>query len=334
MHHTLRSGLFILLLFLSLTLAMPFVTYAAEPDTTEEQYIWDALLELTENPVGAAGIMGNLFYESHLCTTMLEDDADIPEGYDGESYTAAVDSGEYTDFTKDRIGYGLAQWTDSSRKAGLLKLAQEQGKSIGDLDLQLEYIGKELGKFNMLYRLSHADSIRFASDYVLLNYENPANQDEEMQKIRAKWGRTFYDKYTKAAEPAGSADDGLTQGQRDVVDVAMNSGAYGIAADLGYCQKWVSQVYREAGHPITPTASAAASAETYGYNSDLSSIPVGAAVYGFSDSQYGHVGIYVGNNQVCHNIGRAAVEPLDSWLNTYSGYGWGWPGGVDLTALD
>lgn len=332
--HKLGRRIVTTLLCVGITLALPFTASATAGDCSSEneQHIWDTLLELTGNPIGAAGIMGNLYYESFFCPTMLEN-AEIPDGYDNESYTAAVDSGEYSDFTKDGIGYGLAQWTDPSRKAGLVKLAQDQGKSIGDLDLQLEYIGKELEKFNMLYRLSHADSIRFASDYFLLHYENPTIQDEEMQKRRAKLGRSFYDKYTNDTETSEVAADGLTQAQRDVIDVAMNSGTYDISADLGYCQKWVTMVYSEAGLPISPAASAAASAEAYGYNTDLSSVPAGAVVYGYSNSQYGHVGIYVGNGQVYHNIGRVAVDSLESWIDTYSGYGWGWAGGVDLSAL-
>lgn len=49
------------------------------------------------------------------------------------TYTAAVDSGKYTDFVHDSAGYGLAQWTYWSRKEGLLKLTQKKGVSIGNL---------------------------------------------------------------------------------------------------------------------------------------------------------------------------------------------------------
>ena len=35
---------------------------------------------------------------------------------DDKQYTAAVDNGSYKNFVNDSAGYGLAQWTYSSRK--------------------------------------------------------------------------------------------------------------------------------------------------------------------------------------------------------------------------
>ncbi len=45
------------------------------------------------------------------------------------TYTAAVDSGSYTNFVHDSAGYGLAQWTYHSRKQALLDFARAAGKS-------------------------------------------------------------------------------------------------------------------------------------------------------------------------------------------------------------
>ena len=57
-----------------------------------------------------------------------------------------MDNGSYDNFIKDSAGYGLAQWTYWSRKQALLEFAKAEGKSIGDLSLQLDFIWKELSE--------------------------------------------------------------------------------------------------------------------------------------------------------------------------------------------
>ena len=44
----------------------------------------------------------------------------------------------------------------------------------------------------------------------------------------------------------------------------------------------------------------------------------------------GHVGIYIGDGIVAHNVGGVAFTDLDEWIKTYKGVCWGW-NGVDLT---
>lgn len=77
--------------------------------------------------------MGNLFAESGLIPTNLQNSYESKLGMNDASYTVAVDNGSYTNFTHDSAGYGLAQWTHWSRKQGLFQLCKSRGKSIGDL---------------------------------------------------------------------------------------------------------------------------------------------------------------------------------------------------------
>ena len=51
-----------------------------------------------------------------------------------------VNSGSYKNFSADQAGYGLAQWTSSGRKSGLLASAKNSSKNIDDLGLQLDYL--------------------------------------------------------------------------------------------------------------------------------------------------------------------------------------------------
>ena len=83
--------------------------------TTEEK-IWSYLKEQGLSDAGAAGLMGNLYAESGLSPTNLQNTYEKKLGYTDVTYTAAVDSGAYTNFVRDSAGYGLAQWTYWSRK--------------------------------------------------------------------------------------------------------------------------------------------------------------------------------------------------------------------------
>lgn len=293
----------------------------------DERYIWDFFEELTGNPYGTAGIIGNLYFESHLLSENLEPLGHEMPSLGGITYIDAIDNGVYTGFANDGMGFGLAQWTFPTRKARLVELADCQGRSIGSLDVQLDLIAEELERFNMLYRLSTAESVRFASDYVLKNFENPGDQSEEMLRSRAKICQSFYEKY------AGSgADLDITNAQGMVLGVARESDTYGIVAQEGYCQAWVAEVYEEAGFPLDPSNSASESAEKFSVSDDLDNIPAGAAIYGHSETEHGHVGIYMGNGYILHNAGGSVKQDtLDDWIQNYDGYSWGWIGGTNLS---
>ena len=169
---------------------------ALEGKCTEEK-IWKYLKKNGLNDYGVAGLMGNLFAESGLKPTNLQNCFERSLGMTDEKYTQAVDNGTYCNFVKDRAGYGLAQWTYWSRKKELLEYAKSKRKSIGDLEMQLEFLVDELGRCyaSVLKTLKTATSVRQASDVVLLKYERPADMGTEVQKKRASLGMTYYKKY-------------------------------------------------------------------------------------------------------------------------------------------
>ena len=88
-----------------------------------------------------------------------------------------MDSGAYDNFIRDSAGYGLAQWTYWSRKQALLNYARAQGKSIGDLAMQLGFLWKEMSEnyVALVATLKAAASVKNASDAVLTQYERPAD---------------------------------------------------------------------------------------------------------------------------------------------------------------
>lgn len=167
-----------------------------------EKQIWDFLKAEGFSDFGVAGLMGNLLAESGLRPNNMEDQYQSKLGYNDDSYTRAVDNGTYTNFVTDAVGYGLAQWTYWTRKQSLLNFARRNNKSIGDLDMQLCFLIKELKELytNSVYNvLRKATSILEASNAVLLNFERPANMGASVQATRARYGQTYYDRYASDA---------------------------------------------------------------------------------------------------------------------------------------
>ena len=171
---------------------------------SNEKRIWDYLKSKGLNDYGTAGLMGNLYAESGLSPINLQQTYERSLGFTDNTYTAGVDNGSYKNFVKDSAGYGLAQWTYWSRKEALLAFARASGASIGDLDMQLNFLWKELseGYRGVLSVLKNASSVLEASNAVLFNFERPANQDESVQAKRAGFGQKYYDKYANDKKEA------------------------------------------------------------------------------------------------------------------------------------
>lgn len=119
--------------------------------------------------------------------------------------------------------------------------------------------------------------------------------------------------------------------QKKVVSIATNSSQYGVPANKGYCQAWVADVLQIAVGTRGHAASAVDAGRKWSVSKDWSQIQVGATVYGYSSSQWGHVGIYIGNGMVAHNIGGVKIESLSDWVSTYKGVCWGWEQGINLS---
>jgi hypothetical protein len=190
---------------------------------TSEEKIWNFLKAKGLNDCGIAGLMGNLYAESGLRPNNLQNTYEKKLGYTDESYTAAVDSGQYANFAKDSAGYGLAQWTYHTRKAALLTFVQSCGASIGDLEAQLEFLWKELSESyrTTLAVLKSAATIRAASDRVLTDFERPADMGDTAKARRAEYGQKFYDKYKEEVSMSYTASK--------VLAVAI--------AEIGYMEK-------------------------------------------------------------------------------------------------
>lgn len=233
-----------------------------------EKRIWDFLKAEGFNDFGIAGLMGNLFAESRLLPNNIEDKYQSKLGYNDESYTCAVDNNTYTNFVKDAVGYGLAQWTYWTRKQNLLNFARQNNKSIGDLDMQLHFLVKELKESytNSVYNvLKKATSVLEASNAVLLNFERPVNISASVQATRAKYGQTYYDRYALYASSNKSEVKGMIEFEKGRSDKISKNFQYKEfdCHGQGCCSttiideklvEYVQQIRDHFGKPVTITS--------------------------------------------------------------------------------
>lgn len=104
-----------------------------------------------------------------------------------EEYVRRANAGEVVyngrTFVFDSAGFGIAQWTWWSRKKGLLDFAKSLGKSVGDLDVQVEYMFKEMRtNYTKTWKvLTTTNDYREAVKICVNDYEKPANAQEAIQ---------------------------------------------------------------------------------------------------------------------------------------------------------
>lgn len=178
-----------------------------------EQKIWNYLKGKIGNEYGVAGLMGNLQAESGLYPDRVQ--GDVPYSDYSKNYTAQVNSGAISehDFVHNGPnggGYGLAQWTFYTRKQALYDKWKSGGySSIGSIDLALDYLWVELNSTysGVLSVLKSATSIRQASDKVLHDFENPADQSTSVEETRASMGQAYYNQFTGTGGSGGGTGE-------------------------------------------------------------------------------------------------------------------------------
>lgn len=172
-----------------------------------ETYYWNAFLNAIKNEYGVAGLMGNLQAESYLIPYIRQGDTNDLQYKKSLVYTQNVNNGvisKYT-FVHDSVGYGLAQWTYHTRKEGLYNMYKTGYPSIGDAKLSVDYLLYELqNSYKSVWNtLISATSIRQASDAVLHDFENPKDQSEKVEELRASYAQEIYNRHADTPIPPG-----------------------------------------------------------------------------------------------------------------------------------
>ena len=209
-------------------------------------------------PAGACGLIGNLEAESdgfyanrveYLCLQRLQEHGKI---YTDESYTEAVDSGKLSceeflhPLPGKQYGYGLAQWTSPGRKSGLYLLKARMGVSIGDEDMQLDYLLQELSEDykSVLQVLKKTTSIREASDIVLKKFEQPADTSESVCASRAARGQKFYDNYIKGDKKVAVTAKDIIKTAKSYLGCRESDGSHRKIIDIYNSHKPLARGYK------------------------------------------------------------------------------------------
>lgn len=164
------------------------------------------------NDFAVSGVFGNLDKESGCLPNNLQNTFNTKFQLTDAQYTARVDNGTYKNFVGDHAGYGLAQWTSSDRKKGLLDLSKERKVSIADPFMQIDYLWMELHTSYfapVLKVLLNATSVQEASDIFLTRFEAPANAASKKAE-RTAAGMKFYEKYADKAVVKVSGTNNFT----------------------------------------------------------------------------------------------------------------------------
>ena len=179
-----------------------------------EQVVWDFFKSKGFTDAGAAGVLGNIANESAFNPKNLQNSYQDKLGFTDDSYTAAVDAGTYTEsqFANDSAGYGLVQWTSAGRKQGLYNFWQankEKYDSIGNLQLQLDYIWAELVNYSGLVNtLTSTDNICTGTSAFMLTYERPYDQSTQAQQTRCNSAIKYYNQFAEGSGGGGGGGGG------------------------------------------------------------------------------------------------------------------------------
>lgn len=170
-------------------------------------YIAQKCLEAGMTVAGAAGVLANVAAESAFNPRNLQDSYERAIGYDDDSYTEAVDNGTYQSFTRDSAGYGLAQWTAGDRKAKMLTYFKRRGKSIGDFELQVEYLIHDIRTFynSKPWKTCISSSNPYDCGYAVCKYYEICDNLEASSQYRGNQAQAKWLGFIQA-----SLDSGLT----------------------------------------------------------------------------------------------------------------------------
>ena len=144
-----------------------------------KQAIFEQLRRAGCTPTGALALMGNWQEESGLEACRLQGDFS-PDRYLSKDYANKVDNGLISDyaFSHDGKGWGLAQWTYSTRKTGLLNFCRRHSISIANETAQVDYAIAELKTdYPTLWSFlcsCNEDQLYTATDRVCREFERPA----------------------------------------------------------------------------------------------------------------------------------------------------------------
>lgn len=136
---------------------------------SNENIVWDYLIEQGYSAIQVAGIIGNMYQESGVNPAREETNG---------------------------IGYGLVQWS-FGRRQQLEAFAESKGKSASDIYVQLEFLVKELKEGKQFYgtyaeQFANPYSVDQATEAFCWGFERPHKNYANMANRKAKAWEAYY----------------------------------------------------------------------------------------------------------------------------------------------
>jgi len=172
-----------------------------------EEYLWYKLSEYSPSDHITAGVLGYFKRESELRSDCISNwHTSMAAGEDvSVIFTKEIDAGLPDGSTQEQFvhdckyrfgGYGLGQWSRTQYCEDLYELARLRGKSIGDADVQCEFIFLSMEKNEYLWKCLHeTDSPTRAGELIALLYDGSKNA----MGYTATMATYYYDKYVNGS---------------------------------------------------------------------------------------------------------------------------------------
>ena len=167
-----------------------------------EKTIYQTLRDGGLSPCGACAMMGNMWAESGLKSDNVQDNS--PMGDKDYTYNVEHDIISKWQFMTDSYGYGLCQWTYSTRKAELYEFAKRMGVPISDEKMQCDFCLEELRRdyYDLYGCLCTTDDLPKATERICAEFERPAVNNFS---VRINAAQKFYNQL--AANDTGCGED-------------------------------------------------------------------------------------------------------------------------------
>lgn len=194
---------------------------------TIQEYMYRRFRKAGMTVEGACAVLGQIQHEGVFQSTNAEDSKKIVDAV----YTRQVDNGIITkqQFMYDGVGYGYAQWTFPDRKGKMYDFHRARGKSIGDSDMQIDFLIWEMQHdFSTQWRLvTSSHDLAECSWQLLDKWENPQDKDKQKPR-RLKSAEEFYERF-KNLDIEGTS----SMTKQEAIDLVLNLAR----SEVGYHEK-------------------------------------------------------------------------------------------------
>ena len=216
------------------------------------------------------------------------------------------------------------------QKADLEKLKDEQAARLKDMQAKQAEVQTLLSGLSQDVKdlMAKRDAEILAAAQEEERQRKAAEEAARQQQQQQQQGGTTY------IPGSGQTSGGITAQQQAIVASCHSTPSPG----PGLCAMWVSQVFARAGYRYVG-GNANDMCNAYCTSSNKADLKVGMIVavpthnHDPAGAIYGHIGIYVGDNQIMENVGYVNTQSIDSWISWYGTTvtpRWGWLGGIAL----